>query len=69
MALNYSSKHDISYANYNNKTIPWKVNTSIISQNNQNINPSLNLGTINNNLVIESSQNDILFITSQNNNK
>ena len=69
MALNYSSKHDISYANYNNKTIPWKVNTSIISQNNQMTNPSLNLGTINNNLVIESSQNDILFITSQNNNK
>jgi hypothetical protein len=68
MALNYSSKHDISYASYNNKTIPWKVNTSIISQNNQNTNPSLNLGTINNNLVIESSQNDILFITSQNDN-
>ena len=69
MALNYSSKHDISYANYNNKNIPWKLNTSIISQNNQITNPSLNLGTINNNLVIESSQNDILFLTSQNNNK
>ena len=69
MALNYSSKHDISYANYNNKNIPWKLNASIISQNNQINNPSLNLGTINNNLVIESSQNDILFITSQNNNK
>ena len=69
MALNYSSKHDISYANYNNKNIPWKLNTSIISQNNQITNPSLNLGTINNNLVIESSQNDILFFTSQNENK
>ena len=69
MALNYSSKHDISYANYNNKNIPWQLNASIISQNNQTINPSLNLGAINNNLVIESSQNDILFITSQNSNK
>ena len=69
MALNYSSKHDISYANYNNKNIPWKLNASIISQNNQIINPSLNLGAINNNLVIESSQNDILFFTSQNENK
>jgi hypothetical protein len=69
MALKYSSKHDISYANYNNKNIPWKLNTSIISQNNQITNPSLNLGTINNNLVIESSQNNIVFITSQNNNK
>ena len=69
MALNYSSKHDISYANYNNKNIPWKLNASIISQNNQINNPSLNLGAINNNLVIESSQNDILFFTSQNENK
>ena len=69
MALNYSSKHDISYANYNNKTIPWKVNASIIFQNNQITDPSLNLGTNNNNLVIESSQNNILFITSENNNK
>ena len=69
MALNYSSKHDISYVNYNNKNIPWQLNASIISQNNQTINPSLNLGAINNNLVIESSQNDILFITSQNSNK
>ena len=69
MALNYSSKHDISYANYNNKNIPWQLNASIISQNNQTINPSLNLGAINNNLVIESSQNDILFIISQNSNK
>ena len=69
MALKYSSKHDISYVNYNNKNIPWKLNASIISQNNQITNPSLNIGTINNNLVIESSQNDILFITSQNNNK
>ena len=69
MALNYSSKHDISYTSYNNKNIPWKLNASIISQNNQINNPSLNLGTINNNLVIESSQNDILFFTSQNENK
>ena len=69
MALNYSSKHDISYANYNNKTIPWKVNASIIYQNNQITDPSLNIGTNNNNLVIESSQNNILFITSENNNK
>jgi len=68
MALNYSYKHDISYINYNTKNIPWKLNTSYISQNNQAINPLLNLGSINNNLLIESSQNDILFNTPQNKN-
>ena len=66
MALKYSSKHDISYVNYNNKNIPWQLNTTIISQNNQTINPSLNIGSINNNLVIESSQNNIVLITPQN---
>jgi hypothetical protein len=66
MSLKYSSKHDISYANYNNKNIPWKLNTSYISQNNQITNLSPNLGNINNNLVIESSQNNIVFDTSQN---
>jgi hypothetical protein len=68
MALNYSYKHDISYINYNTKNIPWKLNTSYISQNNQAINPLLNLGSINNNLLIESSQNDIVFNTPQNKN-
>jgi hypothetical protein len=66
MALKYSSKYDISYINYNNKNIPWQINTSFISQNNQDINPSLNLGSINNNLLIESSQNDIVLRTPQN---
>ena len=66
MALKYSSKHDISYVNYNNKNIPWQLNTTIISQNNQTINPSPNIGSINNNLVIESSQNNIVLITPQN---
>ena len=66
MALKYSSKHDISYVNYNNKNIPWQLNTTIISQNNQTINPSLNIGSINNNLVIESSQNNIVLVTPQN---
>ena len=66
MALKYSSKYDISYINYNNKNIPWQINTSFISQNNQNINPSLNIGSINNNLLIESSQNDIVLRTPQN---
>ena len=66
MALKYSSKHDISYVNYNNKNIPWQLNTTIISQNNQTINPSLNIGSINNNLLIESSQNNIVLITPQN---
>jgi len=68
MALNYSYKHDISYINYNSKNIPWKLNTSYISQNNQAINSLLNLGSINNNLLIESSQNDIVFNTPQNKN-
>jgi hypothetical protein len=66
MALKYSSKYDISYINYNNKNIPWQINTSFISQNNQNINPSLNIGSINNNLLFESSQNDIVLRTPQN---
>jgi hypothetical protein len=66
MALKYSSKHDISYVNYNNKNIPWKLNSSYIYQNNQLTNTSLNIGTINNNLVIESSQNNIILNTSQN---
>ena len=69
MSLNYSYKHDISYTNYNNKNLPWKVNTSYIYHNNQTINSSLKLGAIKNNLVIESSQNDIMLITPQNNKK
>ena len=67
MSLNYSYKHDISYANYNNSNLPWKINSSYIYHNNQRINSSLNLGPINNNLVIESSQNNIILITPQNN--
>jgi hypothetical protein len=67
MSLNYSYKHDISYANYNNSNLPWKINSSYIYHNNQTINSSLNLGPINNNLVIESSQNNIVLVTPQNN--
>lgn len=67
MSLNYSYKHDISYANYNNSDLPWKINSSYIYHNNQTINSSLNLGPINNNLVIESSQNNIVLVTPQNN--
>ena len=66
MPLNYSSKHDISYTNYNSNNIPWKLNTCYISHNNQTTNNSLNLGSINNNLIIESSQNNIVFATPQN---
>ena len=65
MVLNYSSKHDISYVKYNNKNIPWKLNSSYISHNNQRTNASLNLGTINNSLLIESSQNNIVLATPQ----
>jgi hypothetical protein len=67
MSLNYSYKHDISYANYNNSNLPWKINSSYIYHNNQTINSSLNLGPINNNLVIESSQNNIVLVTPRNN--
>ena len=49
MALKYSSKYDISYVNYNNKNIPWQVNTTFISHNNQTTDPALKLGPINNN--------------------
>ena len=66
MALKYSSKYDISYVNYNNKNIPWQVNTTFISQNNQTTDPALKLGPINNNLLIESSQNAIVLKTPQN---
>ena len=69
MSLNYSYNHDNSYANYNNINLPWKINTSYIYHNNQTINSSLKLGAIKNNLVIESSQNDIMLITPQNNKK
>ena len=65
MVLNYSSKHDISYVKYNNENIPWKLNSSYISHNNQRTHASLNLGTINNSLVIESSQNNIVLATPQ----
>ena len=65
MVLNYSSKHDISYVKYNNKNIPWKLNSSYISHNNQRTNASLNLGIINNSFVIESSQNNIVLATPQ----
>ena len=66
MALKYSSKYDISYVNYNNKNIPWQVNTTFISHNNQTTDPALKLGPINNNLLIESSQNAIVLKTPQN---
>ena len=72
----YSSKHDISYTPYNNKNIPWNINTTYISQNNQtDLNePTTNKNiyqyfkNINNSLVIESSQNNIILLTSQNTN-
>ena len=69
----YNSKHDISYAKFNNSNIPWKLNTSYINQSNpiSVTNPiSANIvqyfGNINNNLVIESSSNDIVFVIPQN---
>jgi len=68
----YSSKHDISYTQHNNKLIPWKLNTSYIYQNNVNnpINRNINeyFENINNSLVIESSQNNIILLTQQNRN-
>ena len=72
----YSSKHDISYTPYNNKNIPWNINTTYICQNNQtDLNePTTNKNiyqyfkNINNSLVIESSQNNIILLTSQNTN-
>jgi hypothetical protein len=65
----YSSKHDISYSKFNASNIPWNINTSYIYQNNLNTrNVSQYFQNINNNLLFESSTNNIIFITPQNKN-
>ena len=63
---------DISYIEYNRNNIPWKINATYISQNNANINNGdfnsfFGNGTLSNNLIIESSNNDIILATSENN--
>jgi len=65
----YSSKHDISYSKFNASNIPWNINTSYIYQNNLNTrNVSQYFQNINNNLLFESSDNNIIFIVPQNKN-
>ena len=65
----YNSKHDISYSKFNASNIPWNINTSYIYQNNLNTrNVSQYFQNINNNLLFESSTNNIIFITPQNKN-
>ena len=62
--------YDISYVEYNRDSIPWKINTSYICQDNQNYRDGVyseQFVNISNNLIIESSQNNIVLSTSRNN--
>ena len=68
--VKYDSNYDISYIEYNRNNIPWKMNTNYIYQDNNDVNDSnfaTHFGNLNNNLVIESSSNDIILATSENN--
>jgi len=65
-----NSNYDISYLEYNRNSIPWKINTTYICQDNQVYRQgefSQEFVNINNNLIIESSQNNIILSTSKNN--
>jgi len=67
--LIYSSTNDISYIEYNRTGIPYNFDATYIYHNNQNYNDgsySTQLGTINNNLIIESATSNILLSTAEN---
>jgi len=67
--LIYNSTNDISYIEYNRSGIPYNFDATYIYHNNQNYNEgSYNeqLGTINNNLIIESATSNILLSTAEN---
>ena len=67
--LIYNSTNDISYIEYNRTGIPYNFDATYIYHNNQNYNDgsySTQLGTINNNLIIESATSNILLSTAEN---
>ena len=69
--LIYNSTNDISYIEYNRPGIPYNFDATYIYHNNQNYNDGSygqQLGTINNNLIIESATSNILLSTIPNKN-
>ena len=66
--LIYNSINDISYIEYNRPGIPYNFDATYIYHNNQNYNDGSygqQLGTINNNLIIESATSNILLVTAE----
>ena len=66
--LIYNSTNDISYIEYNRPGIPYNFDATYIYHNNQNYNDGSygqQLGTINNNLIIESATSNILLVTAE----
>ena len=66
--LIYNSINDISYIEYNRPGIPYNFDATYIYHNNQNYNDGSygqQLGTINNNLIIESATSNILLSTPE----
>ena len=67
--LIYNSINDISYIEYNRPGIPYNFDATYIYHSNQNYNDGSygqQLGTINNNLIIESATSNILLSTAEN---
>jgi len=65
----YNSSNDISYIEYNRPGLPYKFDATYIYHSNENYNDgsySQQLGTINNNLIIESATSNILLSTPAN---
>ena len=66
--LIYNSINDISYIEYNRPGIPYNFDATYIYHNNQNYNDGSygqQIGTINNNLIIESATSNILLVTAE----
>jgi hypothetical protein len=65
----YNSSNDISYIEYNRPGLPYKFDATYIYHSNENYNDgsySSQLGTISNNLIIESATSNILLSTPAN---
>jgi len=65
----YNSSNDISYIEYNTPGLPYKFDATYIYHSNENYNDgsySSQLGTISNNLIIESATSNILLSTPAN---
>jgi hypothetical protein len=65
----YNSSNDISYIEYNRPGLPYKFDATYIYHSNENYNDgsySSHLGTISNNLIIESATSNILLSTPAN---